>query len=87
MEVVYTIDCNINKIVRVNRKTGFWEDEIEGIFSDFVRENGLLYPGKIHWELNNGETAIDIEMENIRKVENANLIFTIGNDYKIRYIK
>lgn len=86
-EIDYTIDCKINKIIKVERKKGFWEDEIEGNFSEFVTENGLLYPGKINWKLNNGETTLDIEMENIKRVESTNLIFRIGNDYKIRFIR
>ena len=85
--IVYTIDCNINKIKAIEGTIGYEEEKIRGTFDEFRSEDGLLYPGEISWHLNGEETVINIEMQNLKRSGSRNIIFRVGSDYKLRLLK
>lgn len=85
--IIYTIDCNLYKILEAVGKFDEGEREIRGEFSEFTEENGLLYPARIKWDLGVNDMKIEIEMQNIRKNDDGELIFRISDSYQVKRLK
>ena len=83
----YTVDCNIYKIVGAAGTFDEEENEILGVFSEFREENGLLYPSRIKWDLGVNNTKIEMEMQNIRKNDDDELIFRVGDSYRVKKLR
>jgi len=77
----YYIDCKIGKIIAVHGSTMNDKFMYEGEYSKFNEEEGLLYPKKTKWTINNGEIIMDIAISNVRKRSNMNMIFRVPDNY------
>lgn len=85
--IIYTVDCNINKLVKVEGNLGIENEDVSGTFNEFRRENGFLYPGKISWQLQGKEIEIQIEMQNLKRIEKSYIVFRTGRDYKEKILR
>jgi hypothetical protein len=83
----YTVDCNIYKLLEATGRLDEDENEIKGVFSEFNEENGLIYPGRIEWDLGVNNTKIEMQMQNIRKDDNDELVFKVGDSYRVKKLR
>lgn len=83
----YTVDCNIYKLVGATGSFDEDENEILGVFSEFREENGLLYPARIKWDLGVNNTKIEMEMQNIRRNDDEELSFRVGDSYRVKKLR
>jgi len=83
----YIVDCTIYKVIEVEGKVKEGTQDFKGYFKEFRNENGILYPGIINWELEDGITDVSIEMEKVRISESKELIFKVGNNYKRKVLR
>jgi len=85
--VDYYIDCNINKIVKVEGHWGVENQNVKGTFSNFRNDKGFMYPGSITWLLDQQGIELEVEMENLARIENTNILFSTGKGYSITKLR
>lgn len=85
--VDYYIDCDINKIVKVEGHWGVVNQNVKGTFSNFRNDSGFMYPGNITWILDQQGIELEIKMENLVKSENTNILFSTGKGYSITKLR
>ncbi|MEE4215737.1 MAG: DUF4292 domain-containing protein [Bacteroidales bacterium] len=83
----YKVDCSIYKLVEAAGRLDEDGEEIKGVFSEFRAENGLIYPGSIEWDLGVNNTKIEMQMQNIRKDDNDELVFKVGDSYRVKKLR
>ena len=85
--IKYTVDCDLYKIIEAVGNLDKGERKIRGTFSEFTEENGMLYPASIKWELGVNNLTIDMDMQNIRKSDNDELIFRVSDSYQVKRLR
>ena len=78
----YIIDCVLFKMTEIR---GYVKDDTDiyrGDFEDFKNIEGLVYPERIKWSLNDSEITLDITMSNVRRRDKVNVNFIVPENYK-----
>lgn len=85
--IEYTFDCGVYKLVEARGGINRMHDTYKGTFGEFKKEDGMIYPGEIIWQLEGGSTRLELTLDNFKKRNDNELVFTNVDNYEVRIIK
>ncbi len=85
-EMEYIFDCDNHKLMAVKGRTGSSYDLLNGVFKEFNTASGLKYPAELKWSIEDRDIEIELEMDNVKRLDNMNFIFNEDRNYTIRGI-
>lgn len=77
----YIIDCNMLKMLEIKSYKRDGKQLYYGKFSDFVDENGVIYPERLEWSLDEENIQLEITISNIRRRDRISLNFEVPGYY------
>ncbi len=82
----YIIDCSKHKLMEARGRTGGSNDIVYGVFTEFSSADGILYPAKLKWSIEARDMEIELELDNVQRLNNMNFIFNEERAYTVKSI-
>lgn len=87
MKLVYTADCNKQKIIEADQAGSAGSNVTEIRYDDFVKSDDILVPSLIVLKHLKSETSLELHIGKIQRSIDGPIEFIPGNRYKIRELK
>lgn len=81
-EINYFIDCKKKKIIKIRRENILAGEKMEFQYSDFIRNDKILFPGKIKIEIFQKKIDIEIKIKKVDFTWEGNIEFVPGKQYE-----